>query len=163
MGGLLLASGLGKVFTHADLLGTIAAYRILPRSAPYAVFDGAAWALAFAEIFCGIGLASGFPPAAWASAVLFLIFAFAVAVNTLRGRREIECGCAIGAGGARISWGVCLRAALLAVLAAGIGATGSADGGSSLFVPRIVGVLFWVLCLAAMSLSGDGFAGESAR
>jgi len=51
------------------------------------------------------------------AALLLLLFAAAMAANLLRGRSDIDCGCAIGRLRERIGWPLVTRNLLLAVVA----------------------------------------------
>lgn len=93
------AVGVGLVFMgaaqaklrHSELLvGVIANYRLLPS----ALVAPVAAVLPWLEFAVGIGLMLG---GAWLLAPvaigLLLIFATAMGINIVRGRREIDCGC----------------------------------------------------------------------
>ncbi|GBR08466.1 MauE/DoxX family redox-associated membrane protein [Acetobacter oeni] len=159
MGTLLLISGGSKLLSHNDLLGTIAAYRILPRSTSFAGYDVVAWTLTIAEMLLGAGLLLGLSFAAWASVGLFLIFALAIGINVLRGRTQFDCGCSVGGGVTRVSGAVLARALYLAVLAAVVG--GVAVPGGGLPVVRAGGVVGWLLFVAVRHLRHSGFVGET--
>jgi len=68
------------------------------------------------EFFSGAGILikRSFPISALFAAGLFFLFGSAVAVNLLRGRRELPCGC-FGKKGTPISWHLVARDILLAV------------------------------------------------
>jgi uncharacterized membrane protein YphA (DoxX/SURF4 family) len=91
-------------------------YRLLPASwAP-----PAAWALLLAEACAGLlllPLATRALGAVLALAVLAAV-TLAVAVNLLRGRRAIDCGCGGPEGGQHLSWGLVLRNLLLGLASA---------------------------------------------
>ncbi len=91
-------------------------YRLLPAAwAP-----PAAWALLLAEAGAGLlllPLATRALGAALALAVLAAV-TLAVAVNLLRGRRAIDCGCGGPEGGQHLSWGLVLRNGMLCLAAA---------------------------------------------
>ncbi len=93
--------------------GTLADYQLLPeRLVPRAVP-----LLAGAEVVAALGLCvlATRPFAAALAAALLVIYAGAMAINLLRGRREIDCGC--GGPGDVISWALVARnAALLVIL-----------------------------------------------
>nr|WP_306296460.1 MauE/DoxX family redox-associated membrane protein [Acidomonas methanolica] len=148
----MLVSGLGKAFSQRDLLGTIAAYRILPHNAPYPVFAAAAGLLTACEILLGLGLLSGCFGAGWGSAALFTLFTLAVVTNLLRGRRHIKCGCGLNGAEERLSWAVAARAAMLAVIAALLDLTGWRHPDHAAFVPRLAGAALWLIVLAALRL-----------
>ena len=56
------------------------------------------------------------PIAQGAGFLLLLVVSAAVAVNLLRGRTEISCGCGGGSGDQQISWGLILRNSLFVLL-----------------------------------------------
>lgn len=91
---------------------TIAAYRTLPT---WAVAP-ASWALPPLELMLAALLLAPFACtfSALAAALLLCIFAGAMVVNLLRGRRHIECGC--GRPGQIIGWPAVARNLVLAVL-----------------------------------------------
>jgi uncharacterized membrane protein YphA (DoxX/SURF4 family) len=91
-------------------------YRLLPASwAP-----PAAWALLLAEACAGLlllPLATRTMGAVLALAVLAAV-TLAVAVNLLRGRQAIDCGCGGPEGGQHLSWGLVLRNGMLCLASA---------------------------------------------
>ncbi|MDT3737112.1 MAG: MauE/DoxX family redox-associated membrane protein [Denitratisoma sp.] len=90
-------------------------YRLLPAS--WAM--PAAWALLAAEAVAGLlllPLATRTAGAALALAVLAAV-TLAVAINLLRGRHAIDCGCGGPEGGQHLSWGLVLRNGLLGLAA----------------------------------------------
>jgi len=92
-------------------------YRLLPLSWAMPT----AWALLAAEAVAGLlllPLATRTAGAALALAVLAAV-TLAVAINLLRGRHAIDCGCGGPEGGQHLSWGLVLRNGLLG-LAAGL-------------------------------------------
>lgn len=116
------ALGVGAIFAqvgqaklqHRELLaGVIANYRLLPGFMVAPV----AFTLPFIELAIGIGMMVGgaivFAPVAIA---LLLIFAGAMAINVLRGRREIDCGCGRSDLRQPLSWLLVLRNFVLAAL-----------------------------------------------
>ena len=112
---LLLLAGVTKLTGGERFAEAVRAYRLVPEP----LVGGVARALTWAEILAGAGLLTGFLQgwAARAAVCLFLLFAAAVSINLLRGRRFISCGC-FGAGkGTRLSWGLVGRNVLLGVLA----------------------------------------------
>ncbi|MFW7268219.1 MauE/DoxX family redox-associated membrane protein [Gluconacetobacter sp. Hr-1-5] len=112
IGTLLLAAGIAKLRDHDGFLTTLAAYRLVPDS----LLESAAWALAVAETGVGAALLAGVAPlrAGIGAALLFALFVLAMAINLLRGRADLSCGCLPGMASARLSWGAVARAALLA-------------------------------------------------
>lgn len=92
-------------------------YRLLPSSWA----TPAAWGLLAAEAAAGLlllPLATRTAGAVLALAVLVAV-TLAVAINLLRGRHAIDCGCGGPEGGQHLSWGLVLRNGLLG-LAAGL-------------------------------------------
>ncbi|WP_298194064.1 MauE/DoxX family redox-associated membrane protein [Novosphingobium sp.] len=89
VGLVFLGAGQAKL-RHTDLLGgVIANYRLLPT----ALVAPVAAVLPWLELVVGIGLMIGtwlFAPVAIG---LLVIFAAAMGINIVRGRREIDCGC----------------------------------------------------------------------
>src|SRR5690349_22091438 len=98
-GALLLAvifgsAGPAKLVARDEFAGVIANYRLLPSPlvAPLAI------ALPSLEIMAALGLLvpASRPSAALLATALLLLFAAAMAINLVRGRTDIDCGCAIG-------------------------------------------------------------------
>lgn len=111
-----LWAGVAKVRNRTRFRAALADYRLLPR---FAVAP-AALAVPVAEL----GVAATLPFAAlgpWpaiAGAGLLLLFAAAMAINLLRDRRDIACGCSFGAKDGGLHWSYVARnAAAAAVLA----------------------------------------------
>jgi membrane protein implicated in regulation of membrane protease activity len=125
--GLTGAIGTGIVFVEAGLAklrhrelvpGVVANYRLLPETlvAPVAAV------LPIVELGLGLGLIAsvftggvlrllGLPAAA-----LFVLFAGAMAINIVRGRRAIDCGCGRSQLRQPLRWGLVTRNLLLAAL-----------------------------------------------
>ncbi len=136
--GIFLRGAAHKFFDFTWFVHTLAEYRILPGalSAPAAGF------LLASEVAVTLGLV--LPQtrtfAAFASAVLLGLYGIAVAVNLLRGRTRIDCGC--GGTGSGLSWFHVLRNAIL------IGfALIAAQSPSSV----AIGPLDWAAALAAIA------------
>ncbi len=116
---VLLLGVLEKLKDMAGFAGAVAAYEILPTGLGAAF----AWGYVLAEALAGALLltpSSQGVGAALALAVLGLATA-GVAVNLVRGRRDIDCGCGgpafrgAATRGAGLSWWMVLRNALLAL------------------------------------------------
>jgi uncharacterized membrane protein len=118
-----------KIFDFAWFAHALAEYRILPRS----IATPVAIVLTVAEAVVALGLL--IPQirmiAATGAAVLLAIYAASIAVNLVRGRSSIDCGC--GGAGQGLSWFLVLRNAVLvgfalvaaqSPIAAGIGPSG---------------------------------------
>lgn len=89
---LLTAAGSHKLKHLALFAETFAAYRLLPDAAARRL----AWSIPCAEI--GIAAALLWPPSRpWGvmgAIAIFAAYAAALALNLLRGRRDLDCGCA---------------------------------------------------------------------
>jgi hypothetical protein len=114
MGLLLAGAAWHKARAFAVFAAVLADYQLLPPvlSAP------AARLLPLAEAALAMGWLSGSarPLVAGLTAGLFAVYGAAIAVNLLRGRVHISCGCGLGgtAGAEQLlSWGLVLRNALL--------------------------------------------------
>jgi len=102
-----------------DLAGFRAAiegYRLLPGGASGVV----ALAIIAAEACIAVSLASGLLlyMGALVAVCLLALFAAAIAINLLRGRTDIDCGCSWARGGTRLGWGLVLRNGLIIALLA---------------------------------------------
>ena len=127
---VFVEAGLAKM-RHRDLLpGVVANYRLLPGAlvAPVAAI------LPPVELGLGFGLIvssmTGGGPLHWfavPAAALFVVFAAAMAINIVRGRRMIDCGCGRSQLRQPLSWGLVVRNLVLAALVA-IHAIGVAPG-----------------------------------
>ena len=108
LGWLFLAAAAHKLKDMTDFRSVLAAYRVLPGS----MIGLAAWCVAALEIAVGIGALWAFPAAYVGTAVVLFGYAGVMAVNLVRGRRFIDCGC----GGAvqPLSIGLVLRNVVLA-------------------------------------------------
>lgn len=121
--GLAASLGLGLVFVtaalaklrHRDLLpGVVGNYRLLPE----ALVAPVAAVLPFAEMAIGGGLlAGGQPVAVMAAVVLLWVFAAAMALNIVRGRSHIDCGCGRSQLRQPLSWLLVGRNVALSLLA----------------------------------------------
>ena len=88
---LWIASGVHKLRDPGGFAGAVAAYALLPQRAIGIV----AGALPLIELTVAIGflLPASRQAAALASTLLLSVYALAIAINLLRGRRELDCGC----------------------------------------------------------------------
>lgn len=117
---VLLGAAWHKLSEPNAFLSALAAYRILPGS----VLDIAARGVPLLEIALGAGMLIPFTrsPALIGVATLMLAYAGAIALNLLRGRSYIDCGC--GGAAHPLSWGLVARNGVLAVAALAVsGAT----------------------------------------
>jgi hypothetical protein len=153
VGLVFLTAGVEKYRHRALLPGVIANYRILPEK----LVAAASAVLPIAEIAVGAALLVGLTPVPVLAATLLLgLFAGAMAINILRGRRHIGCGCGRPELKQSLGWHLVARNLLLIVLVAprliaaqpmGIAATAlAAAGGLVLFLAytllHSIGALF---------------------
>lgn len=112
--GLMLAvAGAGKLLALARFRDAVAGYRLVPG----ALVPVAAIVLVVAEVCIGLALLlPSLRIAALAGAGLLALFAAAIAINLLRGRRDVDCGCNLGAVPQPIGWGLVARNLALAAL-----------------------------------------------
>lgn len=100
--GLLFAGGgIAKLVHRRAFADAIAAYRLLPLAliAPVAIVLPLAELAVGAALVCRLGAI-----AIVAGGALLLLFTAGIAINLLRGRTEIDCGCNPGKPGRPISW-----------------------------------------------------------
>jgi hypothetical protein len=117
-----LWAGAAKFRDWSGFRAALADYRLLPA---FAIAP-----IAFAIPAVELGVAATLPCVAlgsWpeiAGAGLLLLFAGAMAINLLRDRRNISCGCSFGAQDGGLHWSLVARnvAAAAAIAASGIGA-----------------------------------------
>lgn len=101
-----------------EFYGVVRNFRLLPDTLSRAV----AFVLPPVELAIAAGLLVT-PlalPAAAAAAVLLAVFGAAIAINVLRGRTQIDCGCFRDGMKQRISWAVVGRNVVLTALALGV-------------------------------------------
>lgn len=109
---VLLTAGVAKLGNRREFVSIVRSYRLVPEST--SGFVGGL--LPAIETIAGVGLLFGILTG-WltpAAAGLFLLFGSAVAINLLRGRREISCGCFGPQHSQRLSWGLVIRNVVLA-------------------------------------------------
>lgn len=113
---LLGASAWHKVRDWNEWAGLVANYQVLPQ----ALAAAAARILPTLEAGCAIGLL--LPPtrliAAATTALLLAVYGLAIALNLMRGRDRIDCGCLGSRAGGGIAPWMVLRNGVLALLAA---------------------------------------------
>jgi hypothetical protein len=140
---LVLGSALaGKLRAPRRFMGIVSDYRIFPRA-----FSGPAVGLVMVgEAFASLGLwwPSLRPLAAGVAAFLLLVYAAAIAVNLLRGRDGIDCGCSFGSATESLSWMLVARNLVLVGVALAAGWTGPMAG---------IGLGWLVALAAALTLS----------
>jgi hypothetical protein len=114
LGAVLSMAGITKLADLQSFFTAISQYNLLP----FQLIVGFGWVILMVEISVGGLLVMGFytGPCCAIAAILFIGFSLAVAVNLLRGRRDISCGC-FGTYGSTISWSLVFRNIILAGLA----------------------------------------------
>jgi len=122
---VLLATALAAIFAWSGAIklsdvemfeGAVANYRLIPRCAEKQF----AWAVPLCECACAAGLLlpSTRPLAAVGLSLLLCLFTGAIAINLIRGRTNIDCGCFGPALRQDLSAWLLARNAVLIVLAA---------------------------------------------
>jgi hypothetical protein len=111
---IFLQAGVQKL-RHLDVFeGVVLNYRVLPRASARSF----AVTIPFLELALAAALLAGASPwAELAAAVLLSLFAAAMAVNVLRGRTDIDCGCFQSSLRQLISWWTVGRNVVLAIVA----------------------------------------------
>jgi hypothetical protein len=116
VGLILLIAGIAKIGDRHQVADMIRNYQLLPSDMTKLL----GLALPLVEIAIAVSLLAGvlMPWSALAAISLFLLFSGAVAINLLRGRREIACGCFGTSEEQHLSWLIVVRNIALAGLAA---------------------------------------------
>jgi hypothetical protein len=111
---VFLSAATAKMRHWTIFHGVVANYRLLP----VVLVGPVTYALPPAEAAIGATLPTGLiaPWTEVAAAVLLGAFAVAMAINLLRGRRHIDCGCFQGALRQPLRWTLVIRNALLVLL-----------------------------------------------
>lgn len=115
---LFMAAGLAKLFNVVRFREIVQKYDLIPRG----LANDVAVLIPVVESLIGISLLFGLM-VSWAGAaagVLLSLFAAAVGINLLRGRRDISCGCFGFHDEEKLSWDIVLRNTLLASVALAI-------------------------------------------
>ena len=112
---VFVLAGLHKCKAPAEFATTLANYRILPEG----LNRQCVYLFPVAEIMTGIALLipATLPAAALSARILLCIYIAAIAVNLLRGRRNIDCGCGGPAQKQTISEWMIVRNGILLLLA----------------------------------------------
>jgi Methylamine utilisation protein MauE len=111
---VFLSAAVGKLRHFVVFQGVLGNYRLLPQVwvAPAAHILPPLEAAIAAGLLCG--WASPYPQAA--AMILLSLFALAMGINLLRGRRNIDCGCFQSAFRQQLSWILVLRNSVLVLL-----------------------------------------------
>ena len=140
---LLLDAGVQKFRDPVFTAVTIDDYRLLPEGAGLWL----ARPLAALEVSLGLLIVLPFArvPALSGAALLLLVYGLAMTLNLLRGRRDIDCGCAGAGQSQRLSAALVARNALLALAALSAAAASAEPAHWS-------GWLFGFLCAVVAAL-----------
>lgn len=109
------AGAASKMSAWAELEGVVRNFRILP----HALVPVVRWTLPPVELLlaAGILVPATRVASAWIMGALLVAFAGAIALNVVRGRVDIDCGCFRSALRQNLSWWLVLRNGVLAVMA----------------------------------------------
>lgn len=114
---LLLSAAWHKLSANAAFRAALAEYQLIP----VAMLPLAAWLLPCCELLLAVAWLAGHATAAAPlTALLLAVYALAMALNLLRGRVYIGCGCSLGGSPASdtpLSWWLVVRNLLLSGLA----------------------------------------------
>lgn len=109
------SAAVSKSLAWGEFEGVVQNFRVLPN----ALVPAVTWVLPPLELV--LALMVLFPPTrAFAASLMFVllvVFGAAIAVNVLRGRTDIDCGCFRSALRQHLSWWMVLRNAVLALFA----------------------------------------------
>jgi hypothetical protein len=110
---VMLAAAWHKLSDPDAFFGSLAAYGLLPQ----ALVPLVARLLPILEVALAVAILVPVtrPPALLALAALVVLYAVAMAINLLRGRHDIDCGC--GGASHPLSWGLVARNLVLAAAA----------------------------------------------
>lgn len=152
---LFATAAVSKLTGIEEFYGVVRNFRLLPEWAAKPV----AFVLPVAELAVAAGLLITplAVPAAWVAAALLAGFGVAIAINVIRGRTSIDCGCFRNGMKQRISWALVGRNVVLTALALGTVALLPATGASGLadvFVGLIAATVMMLLYFSASMLGG---------
>lgn len=109
---IFLTAAVGKMRRWSTFEGVVANYRVLPDPLNRA----AAWLLPPGELLLAVALVVGLPYAEIVAGGLLGVFAVAMAINLVRGRAYIDCGCFDASLRQPLRWSLVARNALLVSL-----------------------------------------------
>ncbi len=150
---LFSTAAVSKLRSPDEFFGMVRNFRLMPEGLARPV----AYALPVVELATAAGIAIPASSAASTAVAGMLLAAFgvAMAINVLRGRSQIDCGCFRNGLKQPLSWAVVGRNAVLAVAAFAAAATPTAWPGSAGFaVGLAAGGLAMLLYLTATMLGG---------
>ncbi len=115
LAGIFAGAAVAKLRALSEFVGVVQNYRLLPAN----LIRPVAYTLPVLEGLIALGLLveASRPVAAVAATGLLSVFTGAVAINILRGRREIDCGCFMSTMRQHLDWGLVGRNVVLIALA----------------------------------------------
>lgn len=152
---MFATAALSKLGHAEEFYGVVRNFRILP--------DGlsrvTALVLPVVELAVAVGLLIGATavPAAIAAAALLAVFGVAIAINVVRGRTQIDCGCFRNGLKQQIGWALVARNALMtasALVVAGLLPAAAAPALPEALVGMLAGLVAMMLYLSASVLGG---------
>lgn len=111
IGVLFLAAALHKLQDPMLFYAQVDAYRLLPTSWSWWLSKFLPWLEILLVVLMFVPVTAHM--AAWVAAALLFIYGAAIAVNVVRGRDDLDCGC--GGPSVRISWKLVARNVLMAL------------------------------------------------
>jgi hypothetical protein len=155
---LLGVSAARKLGAFPEFAGVVRNYDIAPASLSTTL----AVLVVATEAALAVGL---IPPAtrsaaAFAAACLFAAYAAAIALNLMRGRSSIDCGCSFGASGAPISPALIYRNAVLVAFAL---AAAAPVASRALGAFDVLAIGLFAAAAAALYLANESLAANAAR
>jgi uncharacterized membrane protein YphA (DoxX/SURF4 family) len=149
---IFLTAAIGKMRRWSTFEGVLANYRLLPHPLSRLL----AWLLPPAELLLAVALAIGLPHAEVVASGLLCVFALAMAINLVRGRTFIDCGCFDASLRQPLRWSLVVRNAAwvwLLLLAAQSRETARAWDVATLLMGVLAGAAFFVVVQCANILS----------
>lgn len=152
---LFATTALSKLQNLEEFYGVVRNFRVIP--------DGASRVVAFVLPIVELAVAAGLLirpltiPAAITGAAMLIGFGVVIAINVIRGRTSIDCGCMRQGMKQPISWVLVLRNAVLALSALGIVQllpVANVAGPADLFVGLAAGAIAMMLYFSASLLGG---------
>lgn len=152
---LFATAAMSKLANSEEFYGVVRNFRLIPDGPSRAV----AVALPVVELAVAVGLLLSplAVPAAVAAALLLAGFAAAIAINVIRGRTFIDCGCMRHGMKQPVSWLMVARNGLLVLMALGVVAllpSVRPAGAADLFVGLSAGAIAMMLYFSASMLGG---------
>jgi len=142
IGALFLAAAMHKLQDPMLFYAQVDAYRLLPTAWSWWLSKFLPWLEVLLVVLIFVPVSASW--AAWGAAALLLIYGGAIAVNVMRGRDDLDCGC--GGQPVRISWKLVLRNGLMA-LAIGTAPLYQLTAGelSDAVIAAGCGILIWMV------------------